>query len=192
MDSLLVAAGLGTLGLVGMGEYLSYVVLLALMVGGIQLLLGLLGMGFLVNFLSRPVISGFTSAAALIIIFSQLKHLLGVDFSTAGGFHDVVLNAVRSIPQTSPMDLAIGLSGILFLGVFKKWLPKFPGILIVVVLGLLAAYFFGLGSFGAKLVGSIPQGLPQFVMPTINLERIQLLFPIALVLALVGYMEPYP
>ena len=81
MDSLLVAAGLGALSLSGPEEYLMLAVFLALFMGAIQLLMGGLKLGFLVNFLSRPVISGFTSAAAIIIGMSQLNHLLGYRIS---------------------------------------------------------------------------------------------------------------
>ena len=79
MDSLLVASGLGALSLSGIDQYIQMAVFLALFMGGIQVFMGLLKMGFLVNFLSKPVISGFTSAAAIIIGLSQLKHLLGTE-----------------------------------------------------------------------------------------------------------------
>ena len=78
MDSLLVASGLGALSISGIDEYIAMAIFLSLFMGVIQLLLGLLKAGFLVNFLSKPVISGFTSGAAIIIGLSQLKHILGV------------------------------------------------------------------------------------------------------------------
>ena len=77
MDSLLVAAGIGTLHLATTEDYIQAVLFLTLLIGGIQLLLGILKMGFFVNFLSKPVISGFTSAAAILIGLGQLKHILG-------------------------------------------------------------------------------------------------------------------
>ena len=79
MDSLLVAAGVSTIASVGSDEYIAIALMLALLMGAIQLLFGILRLGFLVDFLSKPVISGFTSAAALIIGFNQFKHLFGVD-----------------------------------------------------------------------------------------------------------------
>src|SRR5210317_1088865 len=91
MDSLLVASGLGALSLSGVDEYISMAIFLALFMGTIQLLLGLFKMGFLVNFLSKPVISGFTSAAAIIIGLSQLKHLLGISLSGGSTIYKVGL-----------------------------------------------------------------------------------------------------
>lgn len=189
MDSLLVAAGLGTLVISGVENYIAMVVVLALMVGAIQFLLGLFRMGFLVNFLSKPVISGFTSAAAVIIIFSQLKHLLGTAIVGSNRFHQLLLNAIEKLGDTNPYDLGIGVLGILLIIGFKKWNKNIPVILIIVLLGILSVYFLDLKYYGVELVGEVPQGLPSFVLPDLKLEYVQQLWPIALALALVGYLE---
>ena len=109
MDSLLVAAGLGALALTDVESYIAMAIFLAFLVGAIQVLLGLFRMGFLVNFLSKPVISGFTSGAAFIIVFSQLHHLLGVDIEKSNKFHQLIINAFGEIHQTNGYDLAIGI-----------------------------------------------------------------------------------
>lgn len=189
MDSLLVAAGLGTLVISGVESYIAMVVVLALMVGAIQFLLGLFRMGFLVNFLSKPVISGFTSAAAVIIIFSQLKHLLGASIVGSNRFHQLLQNAMEKLGDTNPYDLGIGILGILLIIGFKKWNKNIPVILIIVLLGILSVYFLDLKYYGVELVGEVPQGLPSFVLPDLKLEYVQQLWPIALALALVGYLE---
>ena len=189
MDSLLVAAGLGTLIITGVENYIALVVVLTLMVGIIQLLLGILRMGFLVNFLSKPVISGFTSAAALIIIFSQLKHLLGANIAGSNRFHELVLNAWEKLGNTNFYDLAIGVLGILILIGLRKWSKRIPGILVIVLFGILGVYFFNLQDYGVQLVGKIPDGLPSFVAPRVQWEVLQKLWPMALALALVGYLE---
>ncbi|WP_282117499.1 SulP family inorganic anion transporter [Cellulophaga baltica] len=189
MDSLLVAAGLGALSIIGIENYVAMAILLAFMVGVIQFLLGVLKMGFLVNFLSRPVISGFTSAAAFVIIFSQLKHLLGAPIESSKMFHQLVINALNKFGESNLYDLAIGLSGIIIILVFKKINKKIPAILIVVILGILAVYGFNLEQYGVHVVGEIPTGLPIFSLPTIALENVLSLWPIALTLALVGYLE---
>ncbi|MCR1024487.1 solute carrier family 26 protein [Cellulophaga baltica] len=189
MDSLLVAAGLGALSIIGIENYVAMAILLAFMVGVIQFLLGVLKMGFLVNFLSRPVISGFTSAAAFVIIFSQLKHLLGAPIESSKMFHQLVINALNKFGESNLYDFAIGLSGIIIILVFKKINKKIPAILIVVILGILAVYGFNLEQYGVHVVGEIPTGLPIFSLPTIALENVLSLWPIALTLALVGYLE---
>lgn len=189
MDSLLVAVGLGTLAITGVENYIKMVVVLALMVGAIQLVLGVLRMGFLVNFLSKPVISGFTSAAAIIIILSQLKHLLGISVENSNKIYETVLNIFYKLSEINLFDFGLGILGIGLLIGFKKWNKNIPGILIIVVLGILAVYVFQMGAYGVKLVGNVPKGLPSFVIPTIDLEDLRQLWPIAVALALVGYLE---
>ncbi len=189
MDSLLVAAGLGTLAISGIENYIATALFLAFFVGTVQLVLGFFRMGFLVNFLSRPVISGFTSGAALIIIFSQLKHLLGTDIERSNQFHRLAINAFEKIQDTNPVDFIIGLTGILIIVTLKKWNRKIPGILIAVILGILAVFLLKLESHGVHLVGNIPKGLPSFQIPDFSLQNIKSLWPMALTLALVGYLE---
>jgi len=189
MDSLLVAAGLAPFLIEGNENYVAMVLLLAFSVGAVQLILGLLRMGFLVNFLSKPVISGFTSAAALIIIFSQLKHLLGVSIENSNHFHELLSNAALKLPETSLLDLAIGLGGIIVIVLLRKWNRKIPGILVVVFLAILAVYILKLPAMGVKIVGDIPTGLPDFQLPKVTWENIYKIWPVALTLALVGYLE---
>lgn len=189
MDSLLVAAGLGTLAISGLENYIAMAIFLAFSVGAIQFLLGLARMGFLVNFLSRPVISGFTSAAALIIMFSQLKHLLGVSVEGSTQFHELLVNAWGQLGATNPYDLGIGLLGIVLIVLLKKWDKRIPGALLAVVLGILGVYFFGLETWDVELVGEIPKGLPAFSVPDIKLRHFLEIWPIALTLALIGYLE---
>tara|TARA_R110002051_G_scaffold64139_2_gene116761 strand:+ start:4508 stop:6256 length:1749 start_codon:yes stop_codon:yes gene_type:complete len=189
MDSLLVAVGLGTLTITGVENYIKMVVVLALMVGVIQLLLGILRMGFLVNFLSKPVISGFTSAAAIIIVLSQLKHFLGISVSNSNKIYHTIRYVFYELGNVNWFDFGLGLLGIVLLIGIKKWNKNIPGILIIVVVGILAVYFFKLDSYDVKLVGSVPSGLPSLAMPTVDLEDVRQLWPIALALALVGYLE---
>ena len=189
MDSLLVAAGLGALSLSGIEEYIAMALFLALFMGALQIILGLLQMGFLVRFLSKPVISGFTSAAALIIGFSQLKHLLGTDIPTSNKFHLLLYNAFFSLAETHWPTLLLGLLGIALILVLKKLSKKIPGSLIAVILSILASSLLNLEAQGVRIVGEIPGGLPAFSMPSLPLDRMGELFSIALALALIAFME---
>ncbi|WP_349663282.1 solute carrier family 26 protein [Cellulophaga lytica] len=189
MDSLLVAAGLGALSLATTQDYIAMAIVLGFMVGATQFLLGLFRMGFLVNFMSKPVISGFTSGAAIIIMFSQLKHLLGANIEGSSKFVTLIKNVFAKVAETNMYDFAIGMVGILIIVVVKKINKKIPSILFVVVLGILAVYFFKLEQFGVKIVGAIPDGLPSFGVPNINIKNILDIWPIAVTLALVGYLE---
>ena len=189
MDSLLVASGLGALALSGLEEYIAMALFLALFMGGIQLLFGLLKMGFLVNFLSKPVISGFTSAAAIIIGLSQLKHLLGTDIEGSSQIHILLSNAFKTLGDTNLFTLGLGIAAIIVIRILKKINRKIPGALVAVVLGVLAVYFLGLSSSGVRIVGEVPDGLPALTMPALDTARISELFPIALTLALIAFME---
>ncbi len=189
MDSLLVAVGLGALAITGLENYIAMAMLLAFMVGSIQLALGVLRMGYLVNFLSKPVISGFTSAAAVLIIFSQLDNLMGLVVERTDTFHLGVAKLFMALEAVNWVTLSVGIGGILLLLVFKKWVSKLPGVLIVVVLGTLITYFFRLDSFGMEVVGEVPKGLPGFKLPSFSTDYFLKLWPIALTLSLIGYLE---
>lgn len=189
MDSLVVAAGLGALAITGLENYILMALFLSFMVGLFQLSLGLLRMGFLVNFMSRPVINGFTSAAALIIIFSQLKHLLGVEIINSSKFHEQVINTLQNIPLANPYDFGIGIIGILILITIKKRIKRFPATLAVVILATLTVSFFGLEAQGVHVVGLIPAGLPSFQLHNFSWDKVTEIWPIALTLAMIGYLE---
>jgi len=189
MVALLVAAGVGELAEGGSGEFIGLAIVLALMVGLIQLGMGLFRLGFLVNFLSHPVIAGFTSAAALIIGFSQLKHLMGIDIPRSKHVHEIVINAVGQADQTNLPTLIIGIGGILLLLAVKRFKIPVPGPLLLVIASVLVVWALGLDAQGVKIVGTVPDGLPAFGVPGINLSNIQNLLPIALTISFVSYME---
>ena len=185
MVSLLVAQGVAPLAEQGSEAFLTYAVLLAFMVGALQLAMGLLRLGFLVNFLSHPVISGFTSAAALIIGFSQLGHLLGIEIPR-GGVGDTLRSAVDQIDAWDWTTLGISLGAVVVLLVAKKLSPRFPRALAVVVVGTLAVVVLGLD---VRVVGEVPAGLPGLSMPRLETQAMSTLLPIALTIALVSFME---
>ncbi len=191
MDSLLVAVTVSQFAQVESTEYINLAILLALMVGVIQLLMGFLRLGVLVNFLSHPVISGFTSAAAIIIGISQLKYLMGVDLERGQFLHEILWSALQHIGQTNLYTLAIGLSGMLIIILAKKFTPAIPAPLIVVVLGIVVVWGLGLDQYGVSIVQEIPKGLPNFQLPSMIFDSnyIQKLLPSALTIALIAFME---
>ncbi|WP_214483724.1 solute carrier family 26 protein [Bacillus sp. SM2101] len=188
MVSLLVFSGVSTLAEPGSSEYLSYALLLSLMVGVIQFGMGIFRLGFIVNFLSHAVISGFTSAAALIIGLSQLKHLLGVDIAR-GSVFEVLYGAIVQIGNVNFITLSIGALSIAILLYFKKNYPRFPAALIVVVGGSLLVYFLNLQELGVSIVGEVPRGIPSISLPAFDISSITSLLPIALTISFVGFME---
>jgi SulP family sulfate permease len=190
MVSLLTAAGVGAIADGGTAAYVGYAVLLALMVGVMQLGMGLVRAGFLTNFLSHPVLSGFTSAAALIIGFSQLKHLLGIDLERSKHIHTIVVQAFEQIGSIQPVTLAIGAASVAVLLALKKWKPMFPRALAVVVLGTLVVWALGLDSAASvAIVKDVPAGLPGLTMPAFSWDAVMQLLPTAITISLVAFME---
>jgi SulP family sulfate permease len=189
MDSLIVAAGIGTLHIVGVDQYIAAAVFLALFVGVIQVLLGTLKLGFLVNFLSKPVLNGFVSAAAIIIGFSQLKHLFRVDMMQTNKIHILLQEVVSNISETHFLSFGLGVFGIILIKVFQKINKKIPAILIVVSLGTLVLYLTQWQLIGIKIVGDIPNGLPEFGVPSFDKNQLLDLLPVAITLAVVGFTE---
>jgi len=189
MDSLIVASGVATLAEIGTENFIEFAILLAFMMGVLQVIFGFFKLGFLVNFLSRPVISGFTSAAALIITFSQLKHLLGVNIQSDNKLHSLIISLFQHLKDVNYIAFAIGGISILILIFFKRITKKIPAALIVVVLGILAVKYLKLDEAGVQIIGNIPGGLPSFKMPNFNIEIMKELFPIALTLSFIAFLE---
>ncbi|MFT5167343.1 MAG: SulP family sulfate permease [Saprospiraceae bacterium] len=189
MVSLLILAGVGTIATSGSEEYIALAIILAFLVGAIQLAMGVFRLGFLVNFLSHPVIAGFTSAAALIIGFSQLKHLMGIDIPRSNYIHEIIANAASKIVLINLPTFLVGATAIAILVLVKKTKLPVPGPLLVVIGSILAVWGLGLYTQGVKIVGVVPEGLPSFSMPAFDWESIKKLFPIALTIAFIGFME---
>lgn len=189
MDSLLVAAGLTGMAVAGSENYIALALLLAFMMGVLQLSMGVLRLGFLINFLSRPVISGFTSAAALIIGLNQLPHMLGVSSGRSNQLHTLLAGMAEVVPDTNLATFAVGLGATLALVALKKWAPKVPAALVVVVTSILTSWLMGFEAMGIKVVGVIPEGLPSLTLPTWSMADAQQLLPTALTLSLVAFME---
>ncbi|MEZ5096532.1 MAG: SulP family inorganic anion transporter [Nocardioides sp.] len=189
IDSLLTAAAVGPLAHGDATTYLALASLLALTVGVLQTVAGLARLGALVNFLSVPVISGFTTAAALTIAASQLKDLLGL---TLTGQVSTFLDAVRLIgPQlghAKPLTLVLAAAGVVGLLALKRWLPAIPGPLLVVA--ALTAVVWGAGwSDRVTVLGEVPSGLPTPGLPDVAWADVGTLLPSAAAIALISYME---
>jgi sulfate permease, SulP family len=187
--SLLTLSGVSQLAAPGSADFAMLAALLALMVGVIQFALGLLRAGFVVNFLSHAVISGFTSAAAIVIGLSQLKHLLGIPLASTHNVFELLWNALPQMSDSNPATLALGLSSIVILILFRRLAPRFPTALLVVLVGTLAVYAFRLHDYGVSIVGEVPQGLPGLALPGLDAASLMALLPIALTIAFVGFME---
>ena len=191
MESLRVATGVSVLAMEGSEAYVTYAIMLAFLMGATQLVLGIIRMGFITNLLAKPVISGFTSAAALIIGLNQLKYLIGVDIEKSNQVINILINAVQSIRFTHLPTFLLGISGIVLIKALKKYAPKVPGSLMAVVLGILLVSSMGLDERGVSIVKEVPSGLPSLLMPDLRMETIMKLLPLALTIAVVAFMEAF-
>ncbi|MCP4165298.1 MAG: solute carrier 26 family protein [Chloroflexi bacterium] len=204
--SLLTASAISPLAGQSTALYVQLALILALLSGLIQLILGVARLGFIVNFLSHPVISGFTSAAAIVIAVSQLKHLLGISVPRFEHFYQTLYYAAQHMSEINWSTLVIGVGSVVVLiyfkyqlgdqlknrGIAERWVVPFTksAPLVVVVAGVLAVLLFGLyESAGVKVVGEVPAGLPPLTIPMFDPELWRSLLPMALTISLVGYME---
>ncbi len=187
--SLLTASALAPLVEEGTAGYLSAAALLALMVGVVHIVLGVGRLGFLVNFLSHSVLVGFTAAAAIIIGFSQAKHLLGISVERKEHFYDTVLEVGRNLSETHGTTLVIGLASLATMFALKQVSKKIPAALVVVVGSVVAVKTFDLEARGVKVVGDIPDSLPAFGLPDFDGSLLSSLATTAFVITIVGFME---
>lgn len=191
LDALILAAGMGSWIALGSDQYILMVAVMTATVGLIQLGMGMLRLGFLANFLSKPVINGFTFAAAVIIAINQLKSLLGISTPGLDGVFDRLWFVVVHLHLVHLPTLLISLvSFVLLLGA-KKWIPGFPASLLVVALGILLSFVMKLDQMGVSLVGYMPGGLPDFSLPVLRDVPWDKLLPLAFTLSLMGFVELY-
>ncbi|HMQ64453.1 MAG TPA: sulfate permease, partial [Flavilitoribacter sp.] len=187
--SVLVLSGIGKFAEPNTPEFIGLAVATATIAGLIQLLLGGLRLGFLINFLSHPVISGFTSAAAFIIGFSQLKSLVGIDLPRSNQLHVLLGALVKNLHQINWAVMGIGLSSLALIIILKKIRKAFPGALLAVVIWTLIVWVFGLHEKGIEIVGEVPKGLPGFMIPKLSGGVLTELLPLALTICLISFIE---
>lgn len=202
--ALMTAASAGAVAQVGSAEFHYAALWLALLSGALMLGMGLFRLGFVASFLSHPVISGFITAAGILIAASQLRHLLGAPI---GGktLPQVIPSILDNLGQINPATVALSAALLAFLfwsragaapllqrlglsAPVARLLAK-TALLLAVVVSTLGAWAFGLQNFGVAVLGDIPRGLPEFGLPPVDLGLIQLLLVPAIMIAIVGYVE---
>ena len=187
--SLLTASALIPFATLGSEQFVALAIMLAMLVGVFQLFLGVFKLGVVVNFISHPVIIGFTNAAAIIIGLSQLNKVFGVDKPRSESFISDILVVFQHIGDTHILTLVMGVSAFVIMWGIKKYVPKIPGVLVAVVSTTLLSWLIGFESMGGKVVGTIPSGLPSMQLPEMDLSMAGSLFTSAIVISMVGFME---
>ncbi len=202
--SLMTAAAIGQHAAVGSASYWAVAITLAFLSGGMLLLMGLLRLGFLANFLSHPVISGFISASGLLIAASQLKTLMGVK-AEGHNVIELVHALILQAPNTHWLTLAVGVLATAFLFWVRKGLKPLlvklgltarladalakAGPVAAIVVTAVLAWVLDWKGQGMKIVGTVPQGLPPLTLPLWDLALWQALAVPALLISVVGFVE---
>lgn len=189
IDMLIVAAGISMLAEPNTDRYITLAVLLTMMAGGLQLLMGSMRLGSVLNIFSRPVIAGFTLAAPLIIAFSQFGTLLGVELSQTQYIFVIIEEAFSNLDKVHLQTFMWGLTAILLLASLKYIKPIFPASVVILGGSIFLSWLTNAGGEGIQLVGNIPTGLPSLALPEINFNNMRELLPTALTLALVQFMS---
>jgi len=202
--SLMTAAAVGNLALQGTAEYAAAAIVLAFLSGLMLVLMGVFRLGFIANFLSHPVIAGFITASGILIAASQLRHILGIP----GGGHTLIEigeSLWANLAATNPITLAIGAGAAAFLFWVRKGLkplllriglgPRLADIVAkagpvaAVAATTLAVWGLGLHERGVSIVGSVPQGLPPFTVPSFDLDIWFALAGSAVLISIIGFVE---
>jgi high affinity sulfate transporter 1 len=164
--------------------------MLGIMVGVIMILASVAKLGFIADLISKPTMLGYMNGLAITILVGQLPKLFGFKVSAEGflggfvGFLEGVANG-KAVPAAA----TVGVAGIVLILAMQKWLPKVPGVLVMVVLAIAATSVFDLAERGVSLVGELPQGFPPFTIPRVSLADIGLMFAGALGIALVSLTD---
>jgi SulP family sulfate permease len=187
--SLLVFAAVSKMAAPGTEDFIAKALTITLLAGIFQLALGLARMGTLINFVSHVVVVGFTTGAALLIMKSQLKHLLGMDIPSGKPFFDTLKVVGENILHTNLWALGIGLFTLLMALLSRRFFRKIPNLLVALVLGSVLAYVLGGERIGLRLVGEVPGRLPTFSLPDFSFHSLSTLAQSAFAIALLGLIE---
>ena len=186
ISSILLLAGVSRIAEVGTDYYISLVITVGLLVGLIEVAMGFLKLGFFVDFISFPVLSGFISAAAIIIMVTQLPDILGIDIPRFDHGYDTFLYAIRNIDATHMITLAVFAASTGLILLIKRLGRLLPSGLIVMVLATLLCYLLEWNKYGLSIIGAVPSGLPRFIWPDMGMANIIQLMPTVLTMLVVG------
>ncbi len=169
-------------------EFVMYSILIAFMVGIIQLVMGIAKMGKLVNFVSHSVVIGFTAGAGILIAFKQLKHVFGIHVPQGTPLIGIVKYIATHISEANWYVFAVAMGTLVSALLIRLVLPKFY-MLLAMIIGSLIAIFIGAEAHGIETVGEIKRALPPFEVPNITWENLRKLAPSALAIAILGLVE---
>ncbi|MCA9987741.1 MAG: SulP family inorganic anion transporter, partial [Anaerolineales bacterium] len=189
--SLVVLSTLLSLSVVpGTREYVAAAAVMALLVGFVRLLMGLVHMGIFVTFVADSVVTGFTAGAGVLIAVGQLKHLLRLDISSTPSLFQTLVEVSREIPNSHMPSLILGLATTAILLILKKFRPSWPSAFIAIAAAAAAVYLLGLNDQGVIVLGELPRGLPPVTdLGLVSLQTIREMGTGVLAVAIIGLIE---
>jgi SulP family sulfate permease len=187
--SIVVFSVVAPLAIPGSPHYIPYVLTLTFLAGLFQLMMGLARLGGLVNFISHTVVIGFTSGAAVLIATSQIKHFLGLDLPSGESFLHTWLGVFSTLFDSNPYVVLIAVSTLLTCVLVGRYRPRWPRMLIGILLGSVLCWLIDGQNHGVPLLGSLPSSLPPLSMPDLSLSTVRQLALGALAAALLGLIE---
>lgn len=187
--SIVVFTTLSPLAAPGSPEFIQLALILTFMAGLFQLVLALAKIGSLVNFVSDTVVIGFTAGAAVVIVTSQMKNVLGIEISSSVSFIQTWQSIFQHLTDINPYVLTVALVTFATSLLLKLYLPRWPGLLIAMAVGSLVAAALGAEEHGIELIGAIPAALPGFTLPFFSEDLLRSLGPGALALGLLGLVQ---
>lgn len=187
--SIVVFTTVSPLAAPGSPEFINLVLVLTLMAGLFQLLLALFRFGTLVNFVSHSVVVGFTTGAAIVIASSQVKNILGVDIESSGTFLSSWQGVYAAAGETNFYAVSVAAITVICCLLVKRFLPRWPNMLIAMIISSAYTWWLGAADKGIKLVGEIPGSLPPFLFPQLDTASLYELAPGAIAIGLLGLVE---
>lgn len=191
--SLLLFASLSGYAEPGSATYVELALTVTFMVGLIQLSMGLVRFGSLVNFISHSVVVGFTAGAALLIMISQVKHFLGLTYPRTVHILEIANNIRNHISESNPYAVGVGMLTLVTGLLVRRYMPRWPYMIVSMVAGTLGATAITslVGSEVSRIatVGALPASLPPLSLPALSLAKVKMLAPVALALALFALTE---
>lgn len=186
ISSILILAGVSRIEEVGSDNYIYLVITTGLVIGILQVAMSILKLGFFVNFISYPVISGFTSAASIIIIVTQLKDIFGMDIPRFTHSYNTLIYALQNIQHTHLITLLIFMCSAGAIILIRRVSRFLPSGLFVMAVATLLCWLLKLDQHGVAIIGPIPAGLPEWIWPEFRIENIIKLMPTILTLLVIG------
>ena len=177
----------------GSAQFITLALTLTILVGVIQLIMGVARLGVLVNFISHSVVIGFTAGAAILIASSQIKNFFGIQIAQGSSFYEIIIALFEQLGNLNPYVTVVGVITLASGIIAKKYFPKFPYMIVAMLIGSISAFFLNLfldqTMTGIRTVGALPATLPPLSLPDFSLSTLQQMAPNAFAVSILALTE---